>query len=192
MSPAKAKRALRRLSAERRRTAETAAGAGAGELVAAHFLAAIPLAAGAVVSGYWPVRDEIDPRPLMRRLIERAHACLLPVVRTRREPLIFRVWSPGMVLEPNAFGIPEPPEEAPKALPEVLLVPLLAFDNAGYRLGYGGGYYDRTIAGLRRRRRETLAVGLAYGGQEVEVLPRTHGDERLDWVVSEREARRFG
>lgn len=171
--------------------AKAAAGAGVGELLAEHFLAVIPLAAGVVVSGYWPVRDEIDPRPLMRRLIERGHACLLPVVAARDAPLTFRVWSPGMVLEPNAFGIPEPPEDAAEASPEVLLVPLLAYDGAGYRLGYGGGYYDRTIARLRRRRRETLAVGLAFEAQEVEALPRTAKDQRLDWVVTEGKARRL-
>ncbi len=196
MSLWEAKRRLREASSERRRRAGAAAGSGAAERLADHFLAAVPLLAGAAVSGYWPMRDEIDPRPLMRRLHERGHLCGLPVVVGRGEALIFRVWSPGMALEVTAFGVSEPPAEAAPVTPDLLLVPLLAVDRGGYRLGYGGGYFDRTLAALRgaghRAGRKVLAVGLAYGAQEVAELPRTPGDERLDWVVSEREARKIG
>ena len=191
MSLAEDKPALRKRFAERRRQARAAAGEKAGESVAQQALANIPFAAGVAVSGYWPIRDEIDPRPLMLRLVDAGHACALPVVKAGRGRLEFRLWSPGMALEPNAFGIPEPPAGARLADPEVLLVPLLAFDAAGYRLGYGRGYYDRTIAALRLRGRDVLAVGLAYGGQEVDELPHGPGDERLDWVVTETEARRI-
>jgi 5-formyltetrahydrofolate cyclo-ligase len=187
-----AKRRLRTESAARRQRAKAAAGAGAAERLADHFLARVPLAAGAPVSGYWPMRDEIDPRPLMARLHERGHVCALPVVVAKGEPLGFRAWSPGMTLQRKAFGLSEPPPEAATVIPELLLVPLLAFEPGGYRLGYGGGYYDRTLAALRASERRVLAVGLAYGGQEVAELPRTANDEPLDWVVSEREARRVG
>jgi len=187
-----AKRRLRTESAARRRRAKAAAGAGAAERLADHFLAQVPLAAGAAVSGYWPMRDEIDPRPLLGRLHESGHGCALPVVVARGQPLRFRAWSPGMRLEVKAFGLSEPPPEAATVIPALLLVPLLAFDAGGYRLGYGGGYFDRTLAALRGAERRVLAVGLAYAGQEVAELPRTPGDEPLDWVVSEREARRIG
>ncbi|MEE8544722.1 MAG: 5-formyltetrahydrofolate cyclo-ligase [Alphaproteobacteria bacterium] len=192
MSLWEAKRRLREESTERRRRAGAAAGSGAAERLADHFLAAVPLLAGAAVSGYWPMRDEIDPRPLMRRLHESGHLCGLPVVVARGEALIFRAWSPGLALEVTAFGVSEPPAEAAPVTPDLLLVPLLAVDPGGYRLGYGGGYFDRTLAALRGAGRRVLAVGLAYGAQEVAELPRTPGDERLDWVVSEREARKIG
>lgn len=192
MSLWEAKRRLREESTERRRRAGAAAGSGAAERLADHFLAAVPLLASAAVSGYWPMRDEIDPRPLMRRLHERGHRCGLPVVVARGEALVFRAWAPGMALEVTAFGVSEPPAEAAPVTPDLLLVPLLAVDPGGYRLGYGGGYFDRTLAALRGAGRRVLAVGLAYGAQEVAELPRTPGDERLDWVVSEREARKIG
>lgn len=169
-----------------------AAGEGSAERLADHFLAQVPLAAGAAVSGYWPLGDEIDPRPLMGRLHESGHVCALPVVAAKGKPLCFRAWSPGTVLQLKAFGLSEPPPEAAIVRPDILLVPLLAFDAGGYRLGYGGGYFDRTLAALRGGRRRVLAVGLAYGAQEVAELPRSGYDEPLDWVVSEHEARRIG
>ena len=192
MSLWEAKRRLRTESAARRRRAKAAAGAGTAERLADHFLAQVPLAAGATVSGYWPMGGEIDPRPLMGRLLESGHVCALPVVAAKCEPLQFRAWSPGMTLQLKAFGLSEPPPEAAIVIPELLLVPLLAFDAGGYRLGYGGGYFDRTLAALRGGPRRVLAVGLAYGAQEVAELPRSANDEPLDWVVSEREARRIG
>ncbi len=161
MSPAEDKQALRKRCAERRRQASAAAGDKAGMNVAEQALANIPFAAVGAVSGYWPIRDEIDPRPLMLRLVDAGHACALPVVKAGTERLDFRLWSPGMALEPNVFGIPEPPAGVGDADPEVLLVPLLAFDAAGYRLGYGGGYYDRTLAGLRGAG-PVLTIGIAF------------------------------
>lgn len=191
MRLAAAKAELRGLGAERRAAAEAAAGEEAATRVAEHFLAGIAVAAGAPVSGYWPVRDELDPRPLMHRLHQAGHPCGLPVVRGAGEVLAFRAWRPGAVLQPAGFGLSEPLASAPAMVPELLLVPLLAFDLEGYRLGYGGGFYDRTLARLRREGR-VLAVGLAFGGQQVEAVPHGPGDERLDWVVTEEMARRTG
>ncbi|HHN67450.1 MAG TPA: 5-formyltetrahydrofolate cyclo-ligase, partial [Thermopetrobacter sp.] len=101
---------------------------------------------GGVVAGYWPVHHEIDPRPLMERLARHEVTLALPVVTARDRPLIFRRWRPGEPLTDGAFGVPVPSEDAPSLRPAVVLVPLLAFSRAGHRLGYGGGYYDRTLA----------------------------------------------
>ena len=167
-----------------------AAPAGAASQAAQHFLDHIPLRAGLVLSGYWPVGDEGDPRPLMQAALQQGLLIGLPVV-SRDAPLTFRQWRPGETLEPAVMGIPVPAATAASVVPEVLIVPLLAFDAAGYRLGYGGGYYDRTLGALRRGERPVLAVGLAYAGQEVADVPHHVFDQPLDWVVTEREARKF-
>ena len=134
--------------------------------------------------------DEIDPRPLMGRLHESGHVCALPVVAAKGEPLRFRAWSPGMTLQLKAFGLSEPPPEAAIVIPELLLVPLLAFDAGGYRLGYGGGYFDRTLTRLRDSD-AVLAVGVAYAAQEVAEVPRDGSDQPLDWIVTEAESIRM-
>ena len=186
---AAAKCELRRDSLARR-AAAAARAPDAGEALAATFIDAIELAAGAVVAGYWPMRDEVDPRPLMRRLHRSAHVCALGVVHARAAPLRFRAWEPGMALEPGGFGTLVPPAEAAELAPEIVLTPLLAFDAHGHRLGYGGGYYDRTLAALRARAPSVLAVGLAFEAQRIEAVPHTASDARLDWVVTEARARR--
>jgi len=167
-----------------------AAPAAAAEQAALHFLAHIPLQAGRVLSGYWPIGDEFDPRPLLQAAVQRGLLIGLPVVR-RDAPLGFRQWRPGEPLAPAVMGIPVPAATADTVVPEILVVPLLAFDAAGYRLGYGGGYYDRTLDALRRGERPVLAVGLAYAGQEAADVPHHVFDQPLDWVVTEREARKF-
>lgn len=143
--------------------------------------------AGTVVSGYWPMGEEFDLGPALSGLDAEGFVCALPVVTPMGEPLVFRRWRPGDPLTPGPFGTRAPPETAPDVVPAVLLVPLLAFDRAGRRLGYGGGYYDRTLRGLRRAG-EVLAIGIAFAAQEVIEVPAGPGDERLDWVVTEREA----
>ena len=162
----------------------------AGEAAAGRFLAALPLPARAVVSAYWPMGEELDPRPLMRALHEAGHGVCLPVVVRKAAPLVFRVWTPEAALLPNVFGNSAPPPDAPVVRPDALLVPLLAFDAQGWRLGYGGGYYDRTLSELRAGG-PTLAIGFGYAAQEVEALPREPFDEPLDWIVTECEARAF-
>ena len=189
MTLAEEKSALRGRSAERRRAAN--ADAGAAHAVATLFMAAHAPVAGAVIAGYWPLRDELDPRPLMERLADAGCALALPVVVARGEALAFRTWTPGAALVPGVFGTSVPPATAPLVRPEVLLVPLLAFDAAGYRLGYGGGYYDRTLRALRRGPGPALAVGMAYADQEVASVPHGARDERLDGVVTEAQARSF-
>jgi len=149
------------------------------------FAALEPLAPGLAVSGFWPIGDEIDVKPLMAALDRRGHPIGLPVVTAKGEPLQFRRWRPGDALVKAGFGLSVPPPEADAVVPGLLLVPLLAFDREGYRLGYGGGYYDRTLAGLRARQK-TIAVGVGYAGQEVDSVPHGPGDERLDWIMSER------
>ena len=142
---------------------------------------------GAVVSGFWPFGPEIDVRPILYHLHAAGHPIALPVVVRRGLPLLFRAWRPGQELVAGSFGVPRPDKDQPERTPRVLIVPLLAFDRSGYRLGYGGGFYDRTLAGLRERG-EALAIGVGFAMQEAPRVPRDATDARLDWVVTEREA----
>lgn len=142
---------------------------------------------GTIVSGYAAMRSEINPSPLMRKLAEAGAQLALPVVVGRGKPLIMRAWSFGQPLVRGVWGIREPPSHAPSVDPDVLIVPLLAFDRRGYRLGYGAGYYDRTINALRARK-AVIAVGLAFASQEVDAIPFTPQDARLDLVLTERES----
>ncbi len=182
------KRALRKAAKAARGAvarADRQAGGPAAAALRDHFLAAVAPAAGAVVSGYWPLGDEIDPRPLMAALAERGHRLALPAIRGADQPLDFRAWTPGEALQPADFGTQEPLAGAEELRPALLLVPLLAFDAAGYRLGYGGGFYDRSLA-LLRGAGDILAVGLAYAGQQVAAVPREATDQPLDLVVTDR------
>lgn len=182
------KRALRKEARERRRRAAVAAGKQAGNRLADnYFKAAVSFAnrsPTSAVSGYWPMADEMDVRPLMARLHAEGHAIALPVVVGKGKPLIFRRWQPGSALGAAGFGLHQPGTDAPEVVPEILLVPLLAFDPFGYRLGWGGGFYDRTLAALGKVQ-PVIAVGVAYAAQRVERLPRTERDQRLDWVVTD-------
>ena len=148
------------------------------------------LAGDHAIAGYWPMREEIDPLPLLDRLAQRGHALALPVVTVRDAPLTFRRWTSGDALEAGAFGTRHPATTAATVVPTVVLVPLLAFDDAGHRLGYGGGHYDRTLQQLRSEG-VVIAVGLAYEAQGVHELPVHEADQRLDWVVTEQAAHRF-
>ncbi len=178
-----AKAALRRTSRQRRREA---ASSGVSAVVCRRLLDSLAIPADATVSGYWPLRDELDPRPILSTLATRGQRLCLPVVVESGAPLVFRGWKPDVSLEPAAFGTQVPGADCPVLEPDLLLVPLLAFDRRGFRLGYGGGFYDRTLATLRGRR-PVLAVGLAFAAQEVDAVPVEAGDEPLDRIVTERE-----
>jgi len=162
----------------------------AGERLAAHLLEAFDTPPGTGVSAFWPLDGEIDTRPSMTGLHERGCRVALPVMRGPGKALRFRRWQPGDELVPAGFGTREPGEDKPAVTPTVLLVPLLAFDRAGYRLGYGGGFYDRTLAELRGRG-AVCAIGLAYAGQEMQDVPHDDKDQPLDWIVTEDEAIRI-
>jgi 5-formyltetrahydrofolate cyclo-ligase len=149
----------------------------------------LPLA-GETVGGYWPIRSELDIRPILRYALASGGWAGLPISGPPGTALRFRAWDPALPLIEGRYGIAEPADDRPEVLPTVLLVPLLAFDRRGYRLGYGGGYYDRTLA-LWRRRRGVIAVGVGFAEQEVEAVPHDRHDQRLDWIVTERQAMRF-
>jgi 5-formyltetrahydrofolate cyclo-ligase len=157
----------------------------AAEAIAAR---AFPLAiaSGMIVSGFMPLKSEINPLPLMRKLADAGVRLALPVVAGRGQPLIMRSWQWGEPLVPGVWGIREPPPTAPESQPDILLVPLLAFDRNGHRIGYGAGYYDLTIAQLRAKK-PIAAVGIAFAAQEIESVPRTAFDARLDLVLTENE-----
>jgi 5-formyltetrahydrofolate cyclo-ligase len=174
----------------RRAAAHAALGPDAASRFADAFFAHIPLRAGAILAGYVPIGSEAAPSAIMERASARGHALALPAVAAPASPLVFRLWSPGDPLSPGPHGTRQPAGSASTAVPAVVLVPLLAFDGAGHRLGYGGGYYDRTLAFLRRNH-SVIAVGLAFSAQEVTHLPREPEDEPLDWVVTETGARAF-
>lgn len=135
------------------------------------------------VSGYWPIRTELDPRPLIASLLHEGHQLCLPVVPGPDVRLQFRAFEDERDLVEGAFGAKTPPESSANLEPQVLLVPMLAFDAQGYRLGYGGGYYDRTLEDLRAQH-PTLAIGLAYDEQEVATVPIEPTDQRLDAMVT--------
>jgi 5-formyltetrahydrofolate cyclo-ligase len=146
----------------------------------------LAIAAGTIISGFMPLKSEINPLPLLQKLAEAGARLALPAIAGRGMPLIMRAWEFGAPLDRGQWGIREPKPDAPEVEPDILLVPLLAFDRAGYRLGYGAGYYDMTIHRLRALKPVT-AVGIAFAAQEVPKIPTTPRDERLDLVLTERE-----
>lgn len=188
------KTVLRRVMRERRAALEPKTRAMAAFAVRDRLIEVLPrlaLPATVVVAGFLPIRDELDPRPALTALRERGFQLVLPVVVARNEPLVFRLWSPETVLEPDAFGIPAPPVWAEVLSPDLLLVPMLAFDRKGERLGYGAGFYDLTLTLLRAQRR-ALAIGVAFATQEVEAVPVSARDVTLDAVVTEDDVLWFG
>jgi 5-formyltetrahydrofolate cyclo-ligase len=155
----------------------------AADAVAAHGLGFLRLGQRrVVVSGFSSMPEEFRAWPLLRRLHGEGHALAMPVMQGKGLPLIFRAWAPGDAMDKAVWGIAEPKADKPALEPDVVLVPLLAFDAAGRRLGYGGGYYDRTLRDLRARK-EIVAVGLAYDESQVDAVPHLDYDERLDWVL---------
>ena len=146
----------------------------------------LAVAPGMIVSGFMPLKSEINPLPLMRKFADAGARLALPVVAGSGKPLIMRSWQWGEPLFSGVWGIREPGREAPEVQPDILLVPLLAFDRGGHRIGYGAGYYDLTIAQLRAKK-PIAAVGIAFAAQEIETVPRTAFDAKLDLVLTESE-----
>jgi 5-formyltetrahydrofolate cyclo-ligase len=151
-----------------------------GAALAEHVLAEVRIEAGAAVAGTWPIAGEIDVRPLWVALHERGHRVLLPETPPRGLPLIFRRWAPGALMVPERFGTWRP--DGPVGVPDVIFVPFLAFDDRGHRLGYGGGYYDRTLAALPGAR----AIGAGFSALQVDRVPSGPHDRALDAVFTER------
>lgn len=186
--PAESKRALRASALAARARATEAAGAKAALVIARRLLGDFVFMKGAIVAGYAAIGSEADPFPLMAALASQGHGLCLP--RTEGKVLTFRAWKPGDPLVVGRMNIPEPDAKAKERRPDLLLVPLLAFDRHGYRLGYGGGYYDRYLR-EHRAKRTIRAIGIAYAGQAVDELPHGESDEPLDAVVTEERVIRF-
>ena len=182
---AQQKAELRRQAAARRDALPAEARQAAAEAIAARPFP-LAIAPGAIVSGFMPLKSEINPLPLMRKLAGQGARLALPAIVGRGKPRIMREWAAGEALTAGVWGIREPTAEAPAVDPDIVLVPLLAFDRAGHRIGYGAGYYDLTIAQLRARK-AIVAAGVAFAAQEVPRVPATPRDARLDLVLTERE-----
>lgn len=148
------------------------------------FLGAAQPSDEAVVSGFLPIGSELDLRPMLARLSVEGHLIVLPCVVGNDQPLVFRQWVVGDPLVKESFGTVAPADSAPEHAPDILLVPMLAFDRQGYRLGYGGGFYDRSLEKLRAQKK-VMAVGVAYAAQEVTAVPHDALDQPLDLIVTE-------
>jgi len=184
------KAALRAEQRRKRGAVAARLGTAAAEAVARRIVTEFQLPPGAVVSCYWPLAGELDPRPAMQRLAELGHPLALPRVQGRGRPLAFHAWQPGDPLRAGPFQVMEPSPGAPLVDPRILLVPLLAFDRAGRRLGYGAGYYDMVLRDLRARSPAPFAIGVAFAAQEVDEVPNGPRDQMLDAVVTERHVHR--
>ena len=185
-SPEQLKAVLRRAAMARRDALPPAERMAAALAIAEQGLP-VEVTPGIVVSGFSPLKSEISPLPLLRRLADAGASLALPVVAGRGQPLIMRAWSFGAPLVSGVWGIREPTADAPELFPDILIVPLLAFDRRGHRIGYGAGYYDMTISGLRAMK-PVLAIGLAFAVQEIVAVPATPRDARLDLVLTEHGA----
>jgi len=157
--------------------------------VAAH-TDALAIPQGSVVGAYVAMAGEADPHLILRKLATTNCSFAFPRVAAKKQPLAFHHWQAGRELVKSAFGVLEPAADWPLAYPGILLVPMLAFDADGYRLGYGGGFYDMTLAALRARG-PVRAIGVAFAGQEVDALPREAHDQKLDAILTENGVRPF-
>jgi len=185
MSEPNPKIALREAALARRDALPAEVRKAAAETIAARAFP-VPVKPGAVVSGFFPMKSEINPTPLLRKLAEAGAQLALPVIAGRGKPLIMRAWHFGAPLKAGQWGIREPTAEAPEVAPDILIVPLACFDRAGHRVGYGAGYYDMTIRALRAKK-PVIAIGIAFAAQEIPQVPVTERDERLDLVLTEKE-----
>jgi len=149
-----------------------------------------PVETPAVVSGFWPMAEELDIRPLMIELHNQGCQLALPVVVAKRQPLVFRAWRPGDPLEAGVFGTLHPSPKREVVEPDALIVPLLACDEEGWRLGYGGGFYDRTLEALRAKKIVT-AVGVGFNAQLLPEVPHGPSDQKLDWLLTDKRACAF-
>lgn len=179
---------LRQQARDRRAGMSAAGRDAAAQQAAAHFRQHVQPGEKHVVALYWPIRDELDTRPLLLALMDAGLTVCLPVVRGDDHPLVFRIWQDGAPLYPSGLGTLAPDENAPEVGPDIIVLPLLGFDRSGTRLGYGGGYYDRTLAALANR---PLRVGYGFSAQEFDHIPRDGHDAPLDMVVTETGVRRF-
>jgi 5-formyltetrahydrofolate cyclo-ligase len=188
MDIAQSKQALRKEALARR--AALSGRAERSRQIAANFLNAFSIPPGGTVSAFVAIGEEADPAPLIVALRERGAFVALPRVVGKGKPLSFHLYASGATLVPGPFGLLQPAADWPLAEPDVLAVPLLAFDALGNRLGYGAGFYDRTLEGLRARR-PVLAAGYAFAAQEFPLVPHHEGDQKLDWIVTDAGARKF-
>ena len=150
------------------------------KLVAEHGLSA------PIISVYWPIRSELNTRPLIDALAAKDFHVTLPVMHKVRHPLVFRDFTPGDDLVKGPYGLSEPADDKPARDPDIIFSPLAAFDRRGFRLGYGGGIYDATLDALRPRKK-VIAIGVAYATQEADHVPTEPHDQRLDYLLTERE-----
>jgi 5-formyltetrahydrofolate cyclo-ligase len=186
MSAAASKGDLRKIALEARDAMDAAVRSTASEKLAARGLP-FEMTTGAIVSGYSPIRSELDPTPLMRALAAQGAKLALPAVMARGKSLVFRAWVPGDRLTLGPLGIPEPSPAMAELIPDVMLVPLAAFDRLGHRIGYGAGHYDFTLAHLRKIK-PIVAIGLGFAAQEIEAVPALAHDVPLDYVLTEQKA----
>ena len=156
-----------------------------GETIAARPFP-LAIAPGTVVSGFMPLKSEINPLPLMKALAAAGAQLALPAIAGRGLPLTMRAYAFGDDFARGQWGIREPKPDRPEVFPDVLIVPLACFDRAGNRIGYGAGYYDMTINALRAKKK-AVAMGIAFAAQEIASIPATDRDARLDFVLTERE-----
>ncbi|MEM9097681.1 MAG: 5-formyltetrahydrofolate cyclo-ligase [Pseudomonadota bacterium] len=183
MSLADEKAALRRQAYATRKIAHTQAGS-ASLAARDHFLASRMHTGARVIAAYRPIRTEIDPTPLMQALNAAGHVLCVPVIQGEGMPLRFAEWVPGEVMTEGPFKA-EVPADLRWVRPDLLIAPLVAFDAGCWRLGYGGGFYDRSLDELKAMQ-PTRAVGFAYAAQQLPEIPREPTDQRLDAVVTEQ------
>jgi 5-formyltetrahydrofolate cyclo-ligase len=180
-----AKAAIRRDAQLRRDALPPDMRAAAAQAIAARPFP-VAVSPGMIVSGFMPLKSEINPLPLLRALADAGARLALPVVAGRGKPLVMRAYAFGEPLAAGVWGIREPKPDAPEVLPDVVIVPLLAFARSGHRIGYGAGYYDMTLAALRAQK-TIHAMGIAFAAQEIAAVPTTPRDAPLDLVLTERE-----
>jgi 5-formyltetrahydrofolate cyclo-ligase len=186
MSALPSKGDLRKSALDARDALEATARAGASEKLAARGLP-LAMVPGTVVSGYSPIRSELDPVPLMKKLAAQGAKLALPAILGRGKSLVFRAWSPDDRLTMGPLGILEPSPAMAELIPDIMLVPLAAFDRLGHRIGYGAGHYDFTLAHLRKQKPIT-AIGIAFAAQEIKAVPALAHDVALDYVLTEKKA----
>lgn len=194
MTLADEKSALRRRMRALRLVADQKHGPDAAREATAHFLAGLDrvgVRRGTVVAGYWPIITEIDVRPLLAKLDAMGCPCALPAIVDRGAPLAFRRWHPLDDVEAGPLGTFQPPDSAPTVRPDVVIAPMLAVDGRGFRLGQGGGYYDRTLAALDAGGR-VVAVGVGYAVQRIAAVPHDGDDRPMDWVLTDAGLEKVG